>query len=352
MDESIQQTIQELYGVELSDVAQNYRGVQFALKSNPEQRYIFKPAGRLAHRIVFTYACMQYLAERHFTQTERYLLNREGVPYVMVGSTPYIAVPIYRGRECGIEHLEEVCKAAGVLGELHQASVGFTHKRALELAAKHTSAEFQGQPYVRVEAGKMPEIFVKRCNELERFYRAARKSVHPFDCAYSKMAEENIQKAQEVCRILAFGVYQRALSDCMEKGAICHKDFTAHNVLFCGNKAIVLNLEECSIDLPVCDLANLLKRRMRKCGWNIEDAKQILAAYEQVRLLSSEERILLHTILAFPQKLWRVVNKYYNSKKTWCEKSCLQKLGEIQEERKAWEGFLEALDISYTKVYH
>ena len=103
MDESIQQTIQELYGVELSDVAQHYRGVQFSLKSNPEQRYIFKPAGRFAHRIVFTYACMAYLAQRNFTQTEQYLVNAAGVPYVMMGTVPYIAVPVYRGRECSIE---------------------------------------------------------------------------------------------------------------------------------------------------------------------------------------------------------------------------------------------------------
>ncbi|MBR5280330.1 MAG: CotS family spore coat protein [Clostridia bacterium] len=352
MDESIQQTIQELYGVELSDVAQHYRGVQFTLKSNPEQKYIFKPAGRFAHRIVFTYACMAYLAERNFTQTERYLVNPAGIPYVLVGTVPYIAVPIYRGRECSIEQLEEVCKSAEVLAELHQASVGFTHKQALKVAVCHTSSEFQGQPYVRVEAGKMPGIFEKRWKELERFYRLAGKSVHPFDCAYCKMAEDSIQRAQEVCRILGSGVYQRAFAACMEQGAICHKDFTAHNVLLCGGKAIVLNLDDCSIDLPICDLANLVKRRMRKCGWKIEDALRVIAAYEQVRPLSSEERILLHCMLAFPQKLWRVVNKYYNSKKTWCEKSCLQKLEEIQGEEMAWQGFLEALDISYTKVYH
>lgn len=352
MDESIQQIIQEFYGVELSDVTQNYKGVQFTLQSQPEQRYIFKPAGQLVHRIVFTYACMQYLAEHHFTQTQRYLLTREGLPYVMVGNVPYVAVPVYKGKECSIESLEDVWAAARVLAEFHRASVGFTHRCALEIAGRYTSPEFQGQPYARVDAGKMSGIFTKRCNELERFGRAARKSVQPFDCAYLKIAEENIRRARKVCETLSSGVYEQVVGACMEKGGICHKDFTAHNVLLCGGRAIVLNLEECSIDLPVCDLANLIKRRMRKCGWKIEDANRILAAYESVRPLTPEEKILLHAILAFPQKLWRVVNKYYNSKKTWCEKSCLQKLGEIQEEQRALDGFLEALDISLPKVYH
>ena len=352
MDESLQQTIQEFYGVELSDVTQNYRGVQFTLKSNPEQRYVFKPAGRLVHRVVFTYACMQYLAEQRFTQTERYLPTREGLPYVLVESVPYIAVPVYKGKECSIDHLEDVSKAAEVLATMHQASVGFTGKKALETTAKYTSSEFQGQPYIRLEAGRMPELFKKRCGELERFQRLSRKSVHPFDCAYFKMAEENIQQAQDVCNLLASGVYQRALAVCLEQGAICHKDFTAHNVLFCADEPVVLNLEECSIDLPICDLANLVKRRMRKCGWKIEDAVGILQAYERIRPLNSDERILLYAILAFPQKLWRVVNKYYNSRKTWCEKSCLQKLKEIQGERGAWERFLEALDIQFSRVYH
>ena len=78
----------------------------------------------------------------------------------------------------------------------------------------------------------------------------------------------------------------------------------------------------------------------------------MIDAYGTERMITREDAEILQLILAFPQKLWRVVNKYYNSRKTWCEKSCLMKLEEIQTEQPALDSFLESLDKRFSRVYH
>lgn len=352
MDETLQQTIEELYGVELSEAVQTYRGIQFGLKNFPERRFVLRPTGCPVHRTVFTYAAMRYLYEQHFTGIDLYLLSTKGLPYVLLGNTAYVAVPVFRGKECSVESCQDLERAAEILAELHLASEGFTEQMAAKFMGQYSSPDYENQFTIRIEAGRLPGLFAHRSAELQRFQRIARKSANRFDCAYSEIAEESIVRANKICEALSSGVYAKALSRCVTRGSICHKDYTAHNVLLDGQNAYVLNFDQCAIDLPICDLSNLIKRRMRKCGWNAEDAGRILFAYHKVRPLSPEEPELLRLLLAFPQKLWRVVNKYYNSKRTWCEKSCLMKLGEIREEQKSLERFLKDLDILFSQVYH
>lgn len=352
MDETIQSTVEELYGAEISAMVQTYRGVQFSERNRPDLRYLLKPAGCPVHRIVYTYACTRYLHDRTYTGAELYLLTKEKLPYVMIGTTPYVAVPVVRGRECALEEESDVLKAAGELARMHLAGKGFTVSKATDYVRQYLPKDYDKAPYVRVDAGKLPDVFTRRCAELQRFQRMARKSANPFDCAYSKMAPDNIQRAASICKSLLEGVYEKALTQHRQEGAICHKDYTGHNVLFTGQKTMILNFDQCAIDLPVCDLANLIKRRMRKCGWDIDAAMRMIDAYATVRTITYEEQKILYLLFAFPQKLWRVVNKYYNSRKTWCEKSCLMKLAEIQEEQRALDSFLESLDKRLLQVYH
>ena len=56
----------------------------------------------------------------------------------------------------------------------------------------------------------------------------------------------------------------------------------------------------------------------------------------------------MRIVLGFPQKLWRIVNKYYNTRRSWCEKSCLMKLSEIESENDIINKFIK--DSSARKV--
>ena len=66
--------------------------------------------------------------------------------------------------------------------------------------------------------------------------------------------------------------------------------------------------------------------------------------YRQIEELSSDELIVLKIILQFPQKFWRVINKYYNSKRSWSEKSFILRLQEVIEEIEYHKQFIEKFD--------
>lgn len=346
MEENLQHAIEELYGIELSDAMQTHRGAVFGLKTSPDRRFLLREAGNAPQRIIFTYVAQRYLYEHGFPETDLYLPDACGRPYVLLGGGVYVASPVCMGRECSIESRADLERAASVLARMHLASVGFTPGVAGALCARCAPPELledSGARMLRVDAGKMPALFAHRTAELERFLRMSRKSANRFDCAFAEIATVGIRHAQAVCERLQNGRYARAQERCLRDGALCHKDYTAHNVLHGAQHVTVLNFDQCAIDLPVCDVANLIKRRMRKCGWNVSDALRIVQAYSRLRPFYPEEPELLCLLLAFPQKLWRVVNKYYNSKRAWCEKSCLAKLDEIRAEQGALDPFLREL---------
>jgi spore coat protein I len=68
---------------------------------------------------------------------------------------------------------------------------------------------------------------------------------------------------------------------------------------------------------------------MRKCNWNIQKASLLLDAYEEIFPLSSDEIIIMKAMLLFPQKFWRVANRYYNSRRSWAQKNFTGMLEEV-----------------------
>ena len=105
----------------------------------------------------------------------------------------------------------------------------------------------------------------------------------------------------------------------------------------------IVNFDKASIDLPIFDILNLIKRHMKKNVWSATATKEILSEYSKERSIPCEELEIMKIVLSFPQKLWRIVNKYYNSRRAWCEKSCLLKLKEINEESDTIKNFLREL---------
>jgi spore coat protein I len=83
---------------------------------------------------------------------------------------------------------------------------------------------------------------------------------------------------------------------------------------------------------------------MRKCNWAVRESKIILDKYCSIENISKDEFVILKIILQFPQKFWRVANKYYNSKRSWTEKSYISKLEEVIDELEYHKQFLEKFE--------
>ena len=65
---------------------------------------------------------------------------------------------------------------------------------------------------------------------------------------------------------------------------------------------------------------------MEKCDWNVSFGYDMINAYDSVRSIPKEEHELLHVLLWYPEKFWKIANHYYNNRKTWIPQKNMQKL--------------------------
>ena len=93
------------------------------------------------------------------------------------------------------------------------------------------------------------------------------------------------------------------------------------------------------LDIQIKDLYQFLRKVMEKNSWDQSLGFMIIDTYISVKPLSRDEKYYLYALLVFPEKFWKIANRYYNARKSWFsgvnyEKMC--KLVKISEERKSF----------------
>lgn len=351
------------------------------LEASDGNKYILRTSRIRPEKIICAHIAIQHLRNNGFKKAVPYLLSTGGLPFAFCAGNYYTLSPAVKNRECVLEDNGDLTLASAILAEMHNCADGFTGEKAenevqkyLALmpdkyeAVKNVPSEEppawdpekpapenndETVKYFKCELGQTADTFTKRLAELKKFRRMAKKRCDKFDYAYLAVADYYCSLAEHVCEGMANSSYQSVTDYYRKTGCLCHRDFTAHNILMPpggtadgtgGNTGsifegsdpqgfAVLGFDNVCIEIPVYDLANFIRRRMRKSGWSPQDAELIVKEYDRVKPVSPEEIEILKLLLQFPQKLWRIVNKYYNSRKVWCEKSCLSKLAEVENER-------------------
>ena len=69
----------------------------------------------------------------------------------------------------------------------------------------------------------------------------------------------------------------------------------------------------------------------------------MLDAYQANRSFAPIELKQLYYRLAYPDKFWKIVNFYYNSKKSWIPDKNMEKLENLVKQEKAKEKLLKTL---------
>ncbi len=80
---------------------------------------------------------------------------------------------------------------------------------------------------------------------------------------------------------------------------------------------------------------------LKRVDWDINFAKAIIEAYNSVSPLSKEEYQVLYAYLQFPQRYWRLANRYYYNEVNWGQGTFTNKLQSIINEK---EKYLKLLD--------
>lgn len=255
-------------------------------------------------------------------QAELIIPTKEGLLAVKDGDgVKYILKTYCEGRECNIHDRTECVEIMKLLAYLHKCM--------------RLPADTEGLPPIF-----SPEKeYEKRNRELKkvRRYLQQRSQKTWFEIKLLQCFDYFLEQAFLVTK--EWSRYQERLG-LQENNTFCHGDYQYHNIFRCEEQWFISNFEKCIPDSPVRDIYLILRKLLEKSNWSIHLGKDLLTAYEQERELSAINRIDLYYRLAYPEKFWKIVNFYYNSRKAWIPERNQEKLEKLMEQEKEKQRFL------------
>jgi CotS family spore coat protein len=279
-----------------------------------------------AERLKFVHYAKEHLVSNGFACVDRYLLTLSGNPCFIYNNNCHVIVDHPTGREINLDNDNDVKRAAAALADLHKASRGFKAPQGC---------------MIQDDLDKLPMFFSKRLDDIRKMKRQAQKGKGRFDQMVVRYADRFIESGEKAKEELISSGYGSIVERTRREQSFCHHDFTHNNILMDGEKATVINFEYCCYEIRIYDIANFIRRKMRKCGWDISKAGIILDSYNSIDMIGGDELAVMGAILRFPQKFWRVVNRYYNSRRSWSERNYISRLKEIVDEMEPFNEFIK-----------
>ena len=306
----------------------------YIVDSGGPHSFIIRKTELSPDRIMFNHLVKTHLGGNGFLYTDRYIINNEGLPYTALNEQNYVIITKINGAEAFFENTYDISKTAVALAAMHEASSGACY-------------DLEKYSFAVKELGKLSDIFRHRVSELKKFKRLAVRGKSFFDYEYAKNADYFISDGERCLEELENSDYKKIAARTLARQSICHHDLTSHNIIFHDENTYITGFDNCCIEIKEYDIANFIRRKMRRTGWLLSDAKIIIDNYRSLCSLNASELEVLKIILRFPQKFWRVVNKFYNSKRSWCEKGCLEKMKDCFYEKDPLHFFLDNFDVLY-----
>lgn len=317
--------IESSYGIRIVGIRPYRAG--YILDTSAGRKYI-KACQYTKERVQFIQKAKTHLITHNFQQIDPYCLTLNKQPYVEIDDIPYTMVDLIEGRECEFDDDHDVIKATEALALMHKAGHGFLPKGG----------------YIPSGLGKLPGSFKKRLEEIRKLRRKAERERNGFDYLFIEHFDHFYKTGIKSLEILFASRYNKLVEQTLKDGMICHHDYSYQNILIRGDRTSVINFDYCSIELKIYDIVNILRRRMRKCNWDISKAKLILDVYRKIEPLERDEMKVMKSMLQFPQKFWRVINRYYNSRRCWAQRNFTMMLEDVIQEKDAHKNFMDQFD--------
>lgn len=318
--------IESTFGIKLLSIKPCRAG--YILETEAGKKHL-RPYQCSESRILYVHEVKDYLFHHGFTNLDTYTITLDGKPYMALDGKFYVMTPYIDARECEFSDDNDTIKSSTALANMHLTGRGFKPSKDI---------------FVPSELGKLPESLKKRYDEILRMRRKAERERGAFDYRYIDCVDKFIKISEKSLDLLSDVQYPRLVKKALVEGCVCHHDYSYQNILIKDSITYIIGFEACCEELRIYDLVNLIRRKMRKCDWDPKKASMLLAAYMKVYPLSSDEIYVMRAMLLFPQKFWRVANRYYNSRRSWAQKNFINMLEEVIDEYRVHISFMNQYD--------
>jgi hypothetical protein len=102
-------------------------------------------------------------------------------------------------------------------------------------------------------------------------------------------------------------------------------------------------MEHISQDAGVRDFYLFFRKVCQKYDWSIDIASTMLEAYQNRRTFPPIELRSLKLMLEYPEKFWKIIDHYYNSKKSLMSDRNSEKLEKLIKQEKNKEKLINKL---------
>lgn len=261
------------------------------------------------------------LYETGFHHIDCCVPNREGelITCDRYGN-PYVMREYFEGRECN----------SGSICDLNQAAANLAvfHIRGRELYAK------EGRTYAYREPGN----FRRKTQEMKkiRSFISKRPTKNDFELLYIEAYDAFYRQAIDC----------QAMMDACDRTSIaghigyCHGAYNYHSVLFCGGYLATVNFDRFHVGYQLIDLYQFIRKVMEKNNYNFNMAVKIIEEYDRILPLTIEDYRYIYILYSYPEKFWKVSNRYMNSRKCWISPANLEKLSKLITDEQEKQKFL------------
>lgn len=302
----------------------NSKGRGSILCTDSQGIYLLKEYTGSIHRLEVMEQVLLHLNE-HGMLTEQIVRTSEGeLCYRDTDGTVYFLREYVKGRECDTRNRDEILQAIVKLAKMHKVleeeplTLRVTPEKPvqnpMEAAGKHTRELKKVRNYIRDK---------KKENDFER--------------EFLRSFNHYIAQANEVLSM------EKELQLPKDANRICHGDYNQHNLLFVPDDVAIVGFEKLKEDLFVSDLTNFMRKILEKHNWNTGLGMDMIMTYNANHTLEPWELRCLYMKLLYPEKFWKIVNHYYNVRKTWISGRNIEKLVRLNEQEQTREEFLSML---------
>lgn len=290
-----------------------------------------------AQKLLFIYGAKEHLINHGFLNVDRYLLAADGNPYVEHGDDIYVITEWVEGRECDFRNYSETMKASSVLAKFHEASKGY---------------ELYSGAKLKSDLGRWHHLMSKRKDGLKKMKWIAENKLDKseFDRLFIDNVDLYVGLANEAIDTLSRSKYDDVTNRTLHEKSFCHHDYTYHNIILDKNDEIfVIDFDYCKYEIRAYDITSFLTKVLKRNMWSFDLAKDLLEEYQKISPIQEDENMVMLAFLKFPQRLWRLANRYYYNESNWPDNTFQRKIREIIEEKDEYIDFIGQFEDKYVR---
>ncbi|NKF06423.1 CotS family spore coat protein [Clostridium gasigenes] len=324
--------IERQFDIKIEVIKAN-KGIYY-LKSNKGERCL-KRINYGPQKLLFVCGAKDHLINNGFKGVDKYYLNIEGEPYALVNEDLYTLSEWLDGRECDFHNIEEVKIAARTLAKMHEASKGYDPPENSKLKS---------------DLGRWPSLMAKRIKSLDKMRDMVRKknNKNNFDLIYLKSMEFYKEIGKKALKTLEESNYIELCEIAENDKNFCHHDYTYHNIIIDKDENVnIIDFDYCKREVRTFDISNFMTKVLKRVNWDMNFAKAIIDSYNEVSELREDEYKVLFAYMQFPQRYWRLANRYYYNEVNWGQNTFASKIESIIKEQEQFLLFLENFKNEY-----